>query len=105
MKDKHAALPWTVEQTKGHGFRIQSGSDIICWEQQEFYNPFMEDEAKANAEFIVQACNAHYDLLNVAKCALADLEGAVTLVEGNRITNIWALTINELKQAITKATE
>ena len=59
---------------------------------------------RANAEFIVRACNSHDALLAAAKCALADLEGVMPEFEpsGDRTHPAWQ-TIKELKAVIKKA--
>lgn len=53
----HTALPW----------RLMNGNEICANNKQEtlIAEVFDENEAewKANAEFIVRACNSHYELL------------------------------------------
>ena len=62
---KHTRLPWFAE---AGGRKIYSGPDydvVVCdvhdWE---------ESEGRANAEFIVRACNSHYELVRALGCVI-----------------------------------
>ena len=61
----HTPLPWTI----GRGRRwITSGEVDIA--RIHDVSKIGEDEAVANAEFIVRACNSHYDLLDALETLL-----------------------------------
>ena len=53
---------WSVRQTLGHGFRIQSAGKIICWERQDNYEPQSEEQAQGNAR-LISASPDMYDAL------------------------------------------
>jgi len=62
MKAKYTATPWKIHiaSTTRHGYDIESAmGDLIVYNLQN----------KANAEFIVRACNAYEELLAVLKGA------------------------------------
>lgn len=82
-QDAHSPLPWSVEYRDGraasmygHHVRthansrpgITDGRDAIC-----DVRGASDAEARANARFIVTACNAHHDLI----AALKAVRGAV----------------------------
>ena len=58
---------------------------------------------KIEAEAIMRAVNAHENLVQAAKCALADLEGIMPEHDpnGDRMHPGWK-TINELRSALRK---
>ena len=58
-----------------------------------------DENTETNANLIVAAP----DLLQVLKCALADLEGIVTIIEPERVQDCWWKTIDEAREAIAKA--
>lgn len=65
-KTKHGPLPWRLE-TSWDGFTIvdKIGEiDGIIGQAGNYDVPCIQ---KDNAEFIVKACNSHYDLLEVCK--------------------------------------
>lgn len=68
---KHAPLPWLVEHSATSGFRIVHGEP-----RPEGYRDAIDlswghmapsPEARANVDFIIRACNSHYDLLESLK--------------------------------------
>lgn len=80
-KTKHTPLPWTIEKTDN---RYPVGDDRTPWnieykhDNSGLFNErvcTMTDGAKHewqdNAEFIVTACNSHYELLEALKAMLA----------------------------------
>lgn len=74
QKAQHTPTPWKVNG-KG-GYLIYVGGDLTARRKfvAQAYDPEAQDKltnvAKANAEFIVRACNAHDDLLAACKVAL-----------------------------------
>ena len=50
----HTKGPWTIEETKSDGFRIQSGANIICFEGLSKQYPPLKD-SQANAKLISSA--------------------------------------------------
>ncbi len=68
MKNKfneHTPLPWKVYYAKNNGQVILgTGEENGCAVQAHNGSFWRNDEeAKANAEFVVHACNCHYELL------------------------------------------
>ena len=65
MGAKHTATPWEIDEygtiKAGKDRLLLGGISIPCC-----VGPAM-DESKANAEFIVRACNAHEDLVRIAE--------------------------------------
>ncbi len=65
---KHTELPWKVhpyEQNKGGYFQISNGAEWIA-----------APNTRANAEFIVRACNCHEELVN-------GLQALVNFIDNN----------------------
>jgi len=72
MKDNYTPLPWVLDDDDYTIF--SSNKDIaVCYgsARQEFM-PSLE-ERRANAQFIVKACNNYYLLLNACEVALESL--------------------------------
>lgn len=82
---KHTSLPWSIS----HGYDLSNldgfASSYVCGPDPnsigiKIATPWIEGawdddaEAKANAEFIVTACNAHYD--NLARITQLEVERA-----------------------------
>jgi len=64
-KTKHTPLPWKVYYAKNNGQLILGTGEESGQAIQSHNGAFWRDEAeaKANAEFVVKACNSHYELL------------------------------------------
>lgn len=69
METKHTPLPWEalkggpiVHQRESDGYVYVADTDVCT----NVYHP-SRDLIKANAEFIVKACNCHDDLLEACK--------------------------------------
>lgn len=99
---KHRKLPWYVmnDEYKEGCFYIASSIDAeledieIC----SVWNKWTEDQGKANAEFIVKACNAHYELLDICEHIFD------SVVQGDAVLEDIE-QIKGLKEAIAKATQ
>lgn len=116
--NKHTLLPWHlgkpwVKPNGGHTIYGPTHDQYVA----DVYGGHHPDDVvnrvigAANAAFIVLACNNHYALLQVAKCALADIEGLVeqdfaplTEDDGKTPTPL-GLTVLELQAAIALAKE
>lgn len=92
MEQKHTPLPyhhWT-------GGKIISDNH----DAGEYYGWYGKPVVQANnpetAEFIVRACNSHYELLKIIRKAAEDLKDAESLYDDKII-------INYLEEAIAKA--
>lgn len=59
---KHTPLPWLVDQTDQRNIRTQKRDLVAAC-------TVANSEPEANAEFIVRACNSHYELLGLCKKA------------------------------------
>jgi hypothetical protein len=74
---KHSKLPWSVNQSSSFT-TITSNERDICMMPAVIGRPYSEDdEDKANAQYIVQACNLYPQLVEALrgfKQALAMLE-------------------------------
>lgn len=84
---KHAPIPWEIQKTKYEGEFIINATEQI--------KSVASVGTQANAEFIVRACNSHYDLLEVCKEVRKHLSGV--------LTDEQAKTRRQLEQAIAKA--
>lgn len=74
MKANHTPTPWKCEKkTSGVAWNVYSDSAWIA-ECYMGYGQQTEHESKANAEFIVWACNAHKALLETCKNLLSVLD-------------------------------
>mgnify|MGYP001415310113 CR=1 FL=1 len=65
---KHTALPWTL----GKGIKTIREAKVSGWQGfvatvRSTHGKRPEAEEIANAEFVVRACNAHEDLLEIVK--------------------------------------
>ena len=72
---KHTELPWEVDKENVHAGQICScHGDADTW--YEVWTPNWQNgiDQQANAEFIVKACNNHYQLLDALKGLLARAE-------------------------------
>ena len=110
---KHTELQWSVygttynkpDGTEGRDAHIQSPSpefDICNLVKKDcFHEPVDYNEVLANADFIVKACNSHYDLLELLQeCCNA----FKTTVDKGSIPDYVAETIaGKVEQAIAKA--
>lgn len=108
---KHTPLPWAIISPKEHepviaqlesdDERSCDGVRQVCEVAQGRYELLDYDEIKANAEFIVRACNSHYELVETLKIA----EGAIDWIR-DRVTNEGGLPAihKHIKKALAKAT-
>ena len=68
-KNGHSELPWKVNTT----FHSSLGSVSTIVQVNDEKWPVLTNrgdlETKANAEFIVKACNSHYAFVELLKCA------------------------------------
>lgn len=64
---EHAPKPW---HRNGHTVAIIKNNQLVCVADcvADEWNEFTEAEAEANATYIVTACNAHEDLIEVVQC-------------------------------------
>lgn len=72
MEVKHTTLPWITAGRNGAGDHIHGNDGEVAWCRT--YVGINSDTITANAEFIVKACNSHYDLLEALKGAIGALE-------------------------------
>ena len=66
MKKTHTPVPWKVYYAKNNGHLIlgigEENGQAITNHSGAFWGT--NDEAKANSEFVVRACNNHYQLID-----------------------------------------
>ncbi len=92
LERKHTPLPWISKENMIYGEFDDTGQTIAY---------VRGDNQEANADFIVRACNYHYDLL--AGCKLLILWGEVVQQDCGPIP--WPVGIEEIRDAIAKATK
>ena len=66
---KHTPGPWVAQAIKGHNNTLVYKRIVANGEPIAFAGVYKGHNAEANAEFIVRACNSHYDLLESCKLA------------------------------------
>lgn len=94
-KVKHTPLPWNYHNSNNDDYLdIDSAGTRIT----SIFN--VDKEAKANAEFIVTACNSHYELLEALKKAESSLE---SLQEADCFDKLDRKALNAVTAAIAKA--
>lgn len=89
----HTPLPWKVYYAKNNGQVVLGTGEENGCAIQNHNGAFWRDdeEAKANCEFVVKACNSHYELLEALNCAKAmDILNAEFMSENMRV---WALDV------------
>lgn len=95
-KVKHTELPWIVSP---YGYPFEKSRPALIWSQKTIngnqkhianvldripypgmneigYHLISVEEKNANAEYIVRACNSHYDLLEALKNIIEDVQAA-----------------------------
>lgn len=103
---KHTKLPWLIKLKDERGFYI-SGGDVktvaIARNASEgnfFPRPRI---AKINAEFIVNACNSHYQLveaLRTAKATIMVLSSELNLDKNSLSARSVLLNLEEIDDAL-----
>lgn len=89
----HTPGPWEI----GEGY----GCFVIFAPQEISIEPIAIDLQKVDAEFIIRACNSHYDLLEACRITLKAFEPSKAGFDVN-----WAkmeIARHRIKQAIGKA--
>lgn len=80
QETKHTPTPWALlDESKKHGYHGIYNADGLqvaksTWSSFGKPGRSMQDESMANALFIVRACNAYNDLVDVAYLFQASLE-------------------------------
>ena len=91
----HTKGPWKVDKVKNRLYGENNTSVIYNFPPQ--VGPTDNDqEQEANAEFIVRACNSHYDLLEACEMMLR-------LIEGENLDEKFDGETEVLRDAIAKA--
>lgn len=93
--------PWKIDDCDFGN--IVAGTRFIARLGDEFD---LDDQAEADAAFVVRACNAHDDLLAAAEEALEFVEGQVDVVDGDYgqpAPNKAMILFGALRDAIAKA--
>ena len=97
---KHTTLKWEVTKTSPSHYGQDGMISVRAVNSPMNSNIAVigtDDQAQANAEFIVRACNAHYKLLKACKKALAEIQDPKRGPTGPGYTD------EVLKQAISQA--
>jgi hypothetical protein len=100
MEAKHTATPWkwtTGEGTKTAGGRIESDTSAFGLETHIADMVTVNQNLKADAEFIVRACNMHEELVTALKNAGQEL---LALDNGKRPS--VSARIEEVRRALAK---
>jgi len=98
---KHTTLPWKI-------FPALDGRYHIMADYQTIITIWDFPEAKANAEFIVRACNCHEELVDLCQYidyAVGGDEGEVYVNDEILEIHVTGKFIKELKQALANATK
>lgn len=103
---EHAPTPWTIDEVRtdsGRAFRIGSGEMLKvgkgCCIIYDDYPGAPDNERKANAAFIIQACNAHDDLVGALRFILAFYEPGQRTLD----TEAWKRAEAAGRAALAKA--
>lgn len=93
----HTPGPWRVT-----GPNVRAGDALVAIVTNHWADEPTPDDEKASNARLIAAAPA---LLDAARCALADLEGAAADIDpsGDRVHPVWR-TIDELRAAIERAT-
>lgn len=71
---KHTPLPWQLDQYDDENIIYVEGDEgdsfPSCYQEIAKNDDWEDGENRANAEFIVRACNNHYDLIEALEEAL-----------------------------------
>jgi len=68
MKTEHTPLPWKIGPVVGSR-KIFSEDSVIA---EAWPTTINLDEARANAEFILKACNSYYALVGACECFMRE---------------------------------
>ena len=90
---KHSPLPFWIDDD--HFIASGKNDEYLTVADPHASNDIDPCEIEANAEFIVRACNNHYNLIEAC-----DLVVEILTEEGE---DVWAYEIGQLKTAIEKA--
>ncbi len=84
---QHTKIPWGVSKFKGeHGEPIISGDCENIAYMRWGAHPKTQAEVIANAEFIVNACNSHDDLVDALAGCMTSLALYMILADGKEKT-------------------
>lgn len=113
---KHTDAPWALgEENVGGGFNIYAGNlriahtSIQARVTKPDTRPIGEDEAKANAAFIVKAVNSYEPMLDALKKLTAEMVGIggfgpeIRELVGNTNWAVLTQRVQEARAAIAKA--
>ena len=110
MTTEHTPLPWDVsEQEWGDGpiYVVQfehpdfTVSDIAtAWTKDSHERPDMPLPAKANAEYIVRACNAYPELVAALEAIAKDIYNTVDGPDGS---GVYAFAVSRHAEALLSA--
>lgn len=105
MNTKHTPGPWRTDENEirmGHAYERRvlapDGSNGGCVVAQ-----LVGDDRIANAEFIVRACNSHYELLEALKLVTYSLAWHVETQGNGKRMDVMHLA--QAREAIAKATK
>ena len=98
-KPKHTPTPWEIDEgdvrIKSDDYEVCRASDLPSSFGKYDYGDKGEEEQKANAEFIVRACNVYDELVEACKSALSALNSISSYDQES-------MEVKSLKQAIAK---
>ena len=116
MTTKHTPLPWKLHHNSStilkpfdaHGIRADNDAQspiAVLWEGGGTKG---KPRQRANAAFIVRACNSHYELLESLQSILPDYElceiADARHGQSNPLAGIWKKNCKMARAAIKKAT-
>ena len=105
IEDEESPIPTEWEVTKIKDRRRSTNKEkYYSYSVNEFKSYVVWPDQKNIGLFIAKACISHNLLFQACKCLLADLEGAIELMDGE-VPECYHLSVKEGKQAIAKAEE
>lgn len=100
---RHTPGPWFYadEAVRSHVLDNSDDGNEVARTHLDYYGDKVTGEMKANAEFIVRACNAHDDLTSAARFAVNDAQ--YYRLDENGFYSISEAAYKKLQAAILKA--
>ena len=109
---QHTPGPWRytdggiIDNAPPRGHAGVEIADVLGADTHDRRGPVLKQEARANAAFIVRACNSHDDLLAACKFALDSIASRKRgLLKPDPLYRDWATVEYQLSRAIALAEE
>lgn len=108
MKQNHTPLPWKIESGTGDFYILYDEKEkvtigLIGKIENSNNSEISSEERFATADFIVRACNSHYELLDICKSAKKQVEILVSRMIYLKAIEAGEILINHIQEVIEKA--